>query len=260
MVAYIRMKKIDPDERSLGAEGFWEKNILPKEIAGVTTNYAIIEKKKEHILRPYGTKGRAKARVILFTRGRCIITVPNHTYRVKEMAIFCPTLDTVFTVSAEDSNIEYLEVLIDLSQTESTNRESINKKLPYFLHYSECDRYREEIKSDKTINRTFLPVDIIPRLAIGSVETVGPDTVEAHRHPMLEQLFYGLPGNHCSLKADEQEAAFEENVLLHIPLGSVHSAGVEEDNILHYLWLDFFKSERDMSYIADSHIPIDLNA
>jgi hypothetical protein len=34
---------------------------------------------------------------------------------------------------------------------------------------------------------------------------------------------------------------------------------VEEDNILHYLWLDFFSSERDTSYIADSHIPIDLN-
>jgi len=260
MHAYIRMENIDPDKRSLRAEGYWEKNILPKEIAGVTTNYAIIEKEKEHILQPHGTEGRAKARVILFTRGTCIITVPNHTYRVKEIAIFCPTLDTAVTVSAEDCDIEYLEVLIDLTQTESTNRENINKKLPYFLLYSECDRYREEIKSDKTINRTLLPIDIIPRLAIGSVETVGPDTVEAHRHPMLEQLFYGLSGNHCCLKADEQEAVFEENVLLHIPLGSIHGVGVEEDNILHYLWLDFFKSERDTSYIDESHVPIDPNA
>jgi hypothetical protein len=259
MDTYIRMGKIDRDRRSPGAEGVWEKNILPKEIAGVTTNYAIIEKEKEHTLQPYATEGRAKARVILFTRGRCMISIPNHTYKVKEMAIFCPTLDTAVTVNAEDCDIEYLEVLIDLTQTESTNRESTNKKLPFFLHYSECDRYREEIKSDKSINRTFLPVDIIPRLAIGSVETVGPDTVEAHRHPMLEQLFYGLPGNHCCLKVDEQEVAFEENVLLHIPLGSVHGVGVEEDNILHYLWLDFFRSERDTSYIADSHIPIDLN-
>jgi hypothetical protein len=259
MDTYIRMANIDANNRSLGAEGFWEKNILPKEIAGVTTNYAIIEKKKQHFLQPYGTEGRAKARVLLFTRGRCRITVPNHIYRVKEMAIFCPTLDTDVTVSAEDSNVEYLEVLTDLTQTESTKRQSTNKKLPFFLHYSECDRYREEIKSDKAINRTFLPIDIIPRLAIGSVETVGPDTVEAHRHPMLEQLFYGLPRNHCYLKADDQQVAFEENVLLHIPLGSVHSVGVEEGNILHYLWLDFFRSEEDTSYIADAHIPIDLN-
>ena len=260
MDTYIKMENIDPDRRNPRAEGFWKKNILPKEIAGVTTNYAIIEKEKEHILRPYATEGRAKARVILFIRGMCMITVPNHTYKVGEMAIFCPTLDTAVRVSAEDCDVEYLEVLIDLTQTETTNRDRTNKKLPFFLHYSECERYREEIKSDKSINRTFLPVDIIPRLTIGSVETVGPDTVEAHRHPMLEQLFYGLPGNHCYLKVDEQEVAFEENVLLHIPLGSVHGVGVEEDNILHYLWLDFFRSERDTSYIADSHIPIDPNA
>ena len=50
--------------------------------------------------------------------------------------------------------------------------------------------------------RTLLPKDIVPRMSIGTVETVGPDRVAPHAHPMLEQLFLGLEGNDIVVRAD----------------------------------------------------------
>jgi hypothetical protein len=92
---------------------------------------------------------------------------------------------------------------------------------------------------------------------MGSVKTTGPDMVQPHKHPMLEQLFYGLSENCCYVQADAHEQFFGGNTLLHIPLGSLHSVRVEEENILHYVWIDFFKEQKDMSYITNSHIPTD---
>jgi hypothetical protein len=100
----------------------------------------------------------------------------------------------------------------------------------------------------------ILPENIIPRFCIGSVETSGPDEVGAHSHPMLEQLFLGLKKNNCVVIADEMETPFEENILLHIPLGSTHKAIVEEGKILNYVWMDLFRSQEDMNYIRDTHI------
>ena len=100
----------------------------------------------------------------------------------------------------------------------------------------------------------ILPENIVPRLCIGSVETSGPDEVGAHTHPMLEQLFYGLKMNNCIVRADGIEAAFKENTLLHIPLGSRHGVVVEEGKILNYIWMDLFRSQEDMGYIRDNHI------
>ena len=112
-------------------------------------------------------------------------------------------------------------------------------------------------KSEKTISRMLVPEDIVPRLSIGSVQTTGPDMIAAHRHPMLEQLFYGIQGNSCHVIADDYETDFGERTLLHIPLGSTHSVRVDKGQQLHYIWMDFFKHQKDLAYITDSHIIID---
>jgi len=97
----------------------------------------------------------------------------------------------------------------------------------------------------------------VPRLCIGSVETSGPDEVATHTHPMLDQLFFGLPGNDCMVMADNAESRFLENDLLHIPLGSMHGVSVEAGKHLHYIWIDLFHSEEEMGYMKDTHIIID---
>jgi hypothetical protein len=88
-------------------------------------------------------------------------------------------------------------------------------------------------------------------------ETTGPDQVAKHTHPMLEQLFLGLPGNDVSVMADSYETMFGENELLHIPLGSNHGVKVENGKTLHYIWVDLFAHASEMDYMKDNHILLD---
>jgi hypothetical protein len=130
-----------------------------------------------------------------------------------------------------------------------------NKGDPFFVSYSDCPTYREAIKSPRTVSRTLIDEQRVPRFCMGSVETTGPDAVAAHRHPMLEQFFFGLPGNDIVVTADDASVPFREFELLHIPLGSNHGATVAEGKILHYLWIDCFMDRDGMRWIAEQHIP-----
>jgi hypothetical protein len=123
----------------------------------------------------------------------------------------------------------------------------------YINKISDCQTYTEEIKSSKTINRMLMPVGLIPRLCIGSVETNGPDFVGKHEHPMLDQLFLGLENCKCTCIADGESILLTENLMLHIPLGSKHSVSVADGHILSYIWFDFFFSLKGQDYIEEQH-------
>jgi hypothetical protein len=127
---------------------------------------------------------------------------------------------------------------------------------PFFVRYSECEAYAEAIKSSRTVSRTIVPADRVPRFCMGSVEAVGPDEVGAHAHPMLEQLFFGLPGNSCAVTADEAVETLEARALLHVPLGSRHGVRVGGGHRMHYIWMDFFRRDEDMAYLQEQHKPI----
>ena len=90
---------------------------------------------------------------------------------------------------------------------------------------------------------TILPNKYIPRIAMGTVQTKGPDRVGFHEHPMLEQLFLGLTDNNTIVYADEAQIDFPEYSVLHIPLGSSHSVSVEENEVMYYVWMDFFRDK-----------------
>jgi quercetin dioxygenase-like cupin family protein len=121
--------------------------------------------------------------------------------------------------------------------------------------FGECEAYHEAIKSAKTVSRTLLPKNIVPRMAIGTVETTGPDTVKRHRHPMLEQYFLGLENNNITVLSDSASTVLKENELFHIPSGSDHGAEVAEGNKLYYVWMDFFQDTKGMEWLK-MHKPI----
>ena len=123
----------------------------------------------------------------------------------------------------------------------------------YTSKYDECPAYTEEIKSPKTVNRMLLPEKYVPRLAMGMVKTLGPDSVGSHEHPMLEQIFLGLKNCCCICFADGEEEMLLENTLLHIPLGSEHSVSVEPDETLSYIWMDLFLTTEGQRYISEQH-------
>jgi len=125
--------------------------------------------------------------------------------------------------------------LKELKTFPSENREGI-----YFKRFEDCEAYTEKIKSPNTVSRTVLPKDHAPRVAMGTVDTKGPDAVGAHEHPMLDQLFLGLSGNDAMVFADADSIAFHEWEILHIPIGASHWVTVGENKRMYYQWMDFF--------------------
>ncbi len=209
------------------------RRLLPGAIRGVETHYYVQGGGGRH--SPSRAAGRAQ--VFLFVGGAGKIHVHDRSWSFSEMAAFFAPGNAPLLIQAGSDPLEYLEILIALHGDEVARTQS---GAELFVLYSQCEAYSETIKSPKTISRTIVPPDIIPRFCMGSVEALGPDQVAPHSHPMLEQLFLGLPGNACVVTADEAETAFGERALLHIPLGSRHGVRVGEGCTMHYVWMDFF--------------------
>ena len=226
------------------------KSLLVNEIGGVMSNFYIIKSGRKHSFKPL----KSRTRVVIFLSNSGIVSSDNNFFELREMAVMAWQDNSTVKIEAKSSPIELIEILMDLTPDDVEIILKTNHKGIYFKNYSEADTYREKIKSTKTVNRTLLPANIIPRMVLGSVETQGPDVVGVHSHPMLEQLFWGLPGNSCLVKADKYEKYFGEKILLHIPLGSDHGVEVEEGKSIHYIWMDFFKDPKGVAYIENTHI------
>lgn len=160
--------------------------------------------------------------------------------------------------AAQSTPLHLLRIRRELSQADLAEFSKFPQfqAEPLVKAFKDCTPYKEAIKSPKTTSRTLLPENYIPRMAMGTVETTGPDTVGAHRHPMLEQLFFGLRGNDITVTADQARARLGQFSILHIPLGSNHGAEVAEGNRLHYVWMDFFADKKGQEWLQ-MHKPID---
>jgi hypothetical protein len=226
-----------------------ETTLLPEAIEGIETRYYL---QREGTQRTAGRRVN-KGYVFLFFAGQGKASSYRTTYSVSEAAALGGASQGPVQITAGRTALEYVEIAIDLRESEFAG---VRDREDFFVHLSECETYSEGIKSATTVSRTIVPPGIIPRFCMGSVEAVGPDTVAPHAHPMLEQLFFGLPGNACVVTADGREAFFGERSLLHIPVGSHHGVHVGQGRRMHYVWMDFFRKEDDVAYIHAQHKPI----
>ena len=249
MARPIEVQSIDQTSGDPRNQGLKTIPLLRGAIAGVETTYY----RQEEGIRVSPARDPNRGQVFLFHRGTGEAHSGGRTFKFSEIAALCVPGTTPISITATKAPVEYLEILIDLQVQEAALPRAQG---PFFRLYSHCEAYAEAIKSPKTISRTIVPAKMLPRFCMGSVETFGPDTVGAHAHPMLEQLFWGLSANACVVTADGTEVAFGDGVLLHIPLGSWHGVRVEEGRRLHYVWMDFFGSEEDLTYIQEQHQPI----
>lgn len=179
----------------------------------------------------------------------------------KESIVVIPqgTLSIVIEMD-EREPLHFLQFTKAYSEEDKANLRSsrMSSSKFYSARFQDCKPYTEKIKSPNTISRTVLPGDIIPRVALGTVEALGPDTVGKHSHPMLEQLFLGLENNDITVYADNDKCEMGEFSLLHIPLGSTHWVEVREDSKMNYMWMDFFLTKAGEVWL-DTHKAIDNN-
>ncbi|MCX5580064.1 hypothetical protein [Kaistia terrae] len=154
---------------------------------------------------------------------------------------------------------EVLEVDWALTEQDYARVDLAGGQFPMVQPYADSPQYRDYFKSEKTISRTLVGPHVLPRFCMGSVESIGPDRIEPHAHPMLDQLFFSFAENDIVLLIDGQRHALGGSTLLHIPLGSDHGVEVPPGQRMHYLWLDFFQRHEDMDYIAEVHKDVPLH-
>ncbi|QEG36470.1 hypothetical protein Pr1d_37840 [Bythopirellula goksoeyrii] len=198
------------------------------------------------------------ALVLLFVDGKGKLEFQGKDYELVPETIAMPISNDKLTVHVEDGDTlhglvirkQYSEQDIeDMKEFAARDSDGI-----YLKKFTDCESYKEAIKSPKTTSRTVLPKDHISRCAMGTVETMGPDEVGAHRHAMLDQLFLGLSKNDSIVITDDTETPFPEFSLLHIPLGSLHGVRVEDGKRMYYMWMDFFLTKEGEEWLK-THKP-----
>lgn len=238
-----------------GAAGKVEvRSVLPGEIREVTTDLLSITGPARH-LEPATQDAET---VWLLLGGKGTLKTKDRTYAVDGETIARAPLGWAWEIKVAPG--AHLLALRVRHQVSAADREELkkfprNNAAPHVMKFSDCPKYGEAIKSSKTVSRTLLPENFVPRVAMGTVETSGPDQVGAHRHPMLEQLFLGLKENDITVSADGARANLTPLSLLHIPTGSLHGAEVAAGRKLHYVWMDFFATKEGQEWLKE-HKPI----
>ena len=197
--------------------------------------------------------------VFLFIKGQGSLRAGGEVRDIEPETIALPFSITNVTIDvAEGKTLHYVRVrkkLTAADRQEIKKYSSRKRGRMYFTKFSDCQAYTEAIKSPKTVSRTVLPKDHVPRLAMGTVETIGPDQVGAHEHPMLDQLFLGLANNNIIVHADEAQVRLPEYSILHIPLGSRHRVEAENERRMYYMWMDFFLTKEGEKWL-ETHQPV----
>jgi len=229
--------------------------LLAGEVEGVEMEARLIRGPVTHTVTPRENA----ALILLFLSGRGACTAGGGSFSVDEKYIAASCRGIPFTVSVqEEESLVVFTVHKDFSaeDRERLSRPPFGSEEPYVRPFSRCRRYREHIKSEKTINTTLLPGGIVPRAAMGSVRTEGPDEVAPHAHEELEQFFLGLDGCRCTVRADCTSCLLTEYTLLHIPRDSMHTVSVAAGDACYYIWMDFFRSAADEAMLSQ-HVPVD---
>ena len=225
------------------------KTILENEIDGIKVDHIALT---GDVAREEKMDGAHKF-IYLFIKGQGKAVADKENYTIVPETILLPnSVQSVSIRAAKNDTLHFLKISSALTEQDRIELKDFpkeNTQKPYFKKFIDCEPYTEPIKSPNTVSRTVLPNKFIPRIAMGTVETTGPDKVDAHEHGMLEQLFLGLTDNDVVVYADDAQINFPAYSILHIPLGSSHSVSVDKEKKMYYMWMDFFLDSKGEEWL-----------
>ena len=205
---------------------------------------------KRRLLRLPANEGYM--RVLLLYAGEARFVCNGCLEGFSELAVVVPVPRASVEIRAEVST-QILEMKWELTPAEFGALPETETGFLLAKRYREAEQYREDCKSEKTTSRILVPPRIIPRFAMGSVETRDDDRIEKHMHPMLEQYFFGLSQNDCELLVGDLSVPFGRSVLVHIPLGSEHGIKSSDGQVVQYIWMDFLFDDTGLEYLDSTH-------
>ena len=198
-------------------------------------------------------------RIMTLIQGIAEFVVGDKKYRFDERVTFIPDLDQSLTINAE-TEVGLLEVFFEMTDEDYEEIVRYKAEFPYIQSYAAAKQYTDDAKTQKTINRIMVEQRQIPRFAMGSVESYGPDFVQPHAHPLLDQFFFSFPENNMTVLIDDDRIHLPGNTLLYIPLGSNHGVDVQDGEVMHYMWIDFMVDrEKSMEMLDAGHVPTGLS-
>lgn len=179
-----------------------------------------------------------KTQLFFFTRGSGYIARPAVAHNITEEAIFAPLFDKEkFSIRA-GTDMEFVEILADLSDEDLHTMHHMRMTLPHFRLHSECERYEEDFKGPGVISRAIIHHRLLGRCSMGSVHAAGPNFTGEHSHEDLEQFFFGLGGTRFTFNADGESVVVGEGDFTHIPKKAKHSMRAEKGAVMYYVWFE----------------------
>lgn len=243
---YLAMEKIDTTVKELRS--------LPMcvgEIPGTATYHVTVPTGKIYTL-PVDT---AHYHIYILIEGVCAVDFDGKCEEFSERVTFVPAPEAPMTLSAK-TDTQLVEIVWDITDEDVRLRTEYKTEFPLVKPYATAIQYVDPNKSPKTISRMMIPHKIVPRFAIGSVESYGYDYVKPHSHPMLDQFFFSFPENNMSLIINGEHIPMSGNVMVHIPLGADHGVEVTGTDHLHYMWIDFLPdNEAGLRRLDERHKP-----
>ena len=213
-----------------------------------------------HVTVPKGEVFRSEAdeehyNIFILVEGECTMCSGGTSAEFCERVTFVPAPECEMTVTAV-TNVQLVRIVWDITEEDIRLRADYGTTFPLIQPYARSIQYVDPNKSPKTISRMMIPHKIIPRFAIGSVESYGYDYVKPHSHPMLDQFFFSFPENNMSLIINGEHIPMDGNVMVHIPLGADHGVEVTGTDHLHYMWIDFLPdNEAGLKRLDERHKP-----
>ena len=196
-----------------------------------------------------------RQRVLFFVSGSVVFQQDETKYTFNEKGSIIPDPAKDLDIYTEADSVIF-EISWDLTEADHVELAQKPPKYPILQKYSDCARYTEYFKSDRTISRTVVAHGILPRFSMGSNEAEENDRVEINNHPSIDQYFFSFPDNDVTLLIEERKIAFKGNTLLHVPLGANHGVEIGPGQKMHYLWIDFIVDEEGMRYLDTIHTPL----
>ena len=194
-------------------------------------------------------------RILFLCQGEVTFALDGREWLYAEKAVFVPLPEQTVDVKVQQT-AHMLEVRWELIEADREELSQRRDQFPVTARYVDAMQYRDPFKSEKTISRAIIPHRLLPRFAMGSVQTYADDLIGQHEHPLLDQFFFSLPENNMTLLIDDIQYPMGRDTLLHIPLGSNHGVSVTGDEVAHYIWIDFIPDpEKGNAYLDEVHKP-----
>ncbi len=243
---FLAMEKIDTSVKQLRS--------LPMcvgEIPGTATYHVTIPGGSQFTL----AADEAHYHIFILVDGTCAMETDGKGTDFCERVTFVPAPEKEMVITAK-THTQLVEIIWDITEEDVALRAQYGTQFPLIQPYATAIQYVDPNKSPKTISRMMIPHKIIPRFAIGSVESYGYDYVKPHSHPMLDQFFFSFPENNMMLIINGEKIPMEGNVMVHIPLGADHGVEVTGTDHLHYMWIDFLPdNEAGLKRLDERHKP-----